>query len=95
MKKDNFIWWVLGGVGAVAIWYYYKNNNNKKSVTTQDLVVDVLQEEQDKYSTPFQAEYKIVMPSDMVSAKVKAKAEALRAGRFAIQPKKVQAPLYI
>jgi hypothetical protein len=94
MKKDNFIWWVLGGVGAVAFWYYYQNNK-KKSVTTQDLVVDVLKEEQDKYSTPFQAEYKIVMPSDMVSAKVKAKSAALRAGRFAIQPEKVQAPLYI
>lgn len=94
MKKDNFIWWVLGGVGAVALYYYYQNNK-KTSVTTQDLVVDVLKEEQDKYSTPFQAEYKIVMPSDMVSAKVKAKAEALRAGRFAIQPEKVQAPLYM
>lgn len=94
MKKDNFIWWVLGGVGAVALWYYYQNNK-KKSVTTQDLVVDVIKEEQDKYSTPFQAEYKIVMPSDMVSAKVRAKAEALRAGRFAIQPEKVQAPLFI
>ncbi len=94
MKKDNFIWLVLGGVGAIALYYYYQNNK-KKSVSTQDLVVDVLQEEQDKYSTPFQAEYKIIMPSDMISAKVRAKAEELRAGRFAIQPEKVQAPLYI
>ena len=55
MKKDNFIYWVLGGIGAVALWYYY-NNNKKKSVTTQDLIVDVLKEEEDKYSTPFKAD---------------------------------------
>ena len=93
MKKDNFVWWVLGGVGAVALWYYY--NNKKKSVTNQDLVVDVLKEEQDKYSTPFKAEYNIVMPADLVSKRVKEKGEQLRAGRFEIQPDKVQAPLFI
>ena len=94
MKKDNFIWWVLGGVGAVALWYYYQNNK-KKSVNTQDLVVDVLNEEQDKYSTPFLVDYNIIMPSDLVSKRVREKAEQLRAGRFAIQPDKVQAPLFI
>jgi hypothetical protein len=94
MKKDNFIWWALGGVGALALWYYYQNNK-KKSVTTQDLVVDVLNEEQDKYSTPFQVDYNIIMPSDLISKRVREKGEQLRAGRFAIQPDKVQAPLYI
>jgi len=94
MKKDNFIYWVLGGIGAVALFYYY-NNNKKKSVTTQDLMVDVLKEEQDKYSTPFKAEYNIVMPADLVSKRVREKGEQLRAGRFAIQPDKVQAPLYL
>jgi hypothetical protein len=94
MKKDNFIYWVLGGVGAIALWYYYNNNKNK-SVTTQDLVVDVLKEEQDKYSTPFLVDYNIIMPSDLVSKRVREKAEQLRAGRFAIQPDKVQAPLFI
>ncbi len=94
MKKDNFIWWVLGGVGAVALWYYY-NNNKKKNITTQDLVVDVLQEEQDKYSTPFKAEYNIVMPSDLVSKRVKEKAALLTAGRYEIQPERAQPPLYM
>jgi hypothetical protein len=94
MKKDNFIWWVLGGVGAVALWYYYQNNK-KKSVTTKELVVDVLQEEQDKYSTPFKAEYNIIMPADLVSKRVKERAAVLTAGRYEIQPDKVQAPLFI
>jgi hypothetical protein len=94
MKKDNFIYWVLGGVGAVALWYYY-NSNKKKSVSTQDLIVDVLKEEEDKYSTPFIVEYNIVMPADLVSTRVREKGEQLRAGRFEIQPDKVQAPLFI
>lgn len=94
MKKDNFIWWALGGIGALALYYHYKNNKTK-SVSMQDLVVDVINEEQDKYSTPFQAEYNIVMPSDLVSKRVREKGEQLRAGRFAIQPDKVQAPLYL
>ena len=94
MKKDNFIYWVLGGIGAIALWYYY-NNNKMKSVTTQDLIVDVLKEEEDKYSTPFKAEYNIIMPADLVSKRVREKGEQLRAGRFEIQPDKVQAPLFI
>ena len=76
--------------------YYDKvYQNNKKKVTTQDLIVDVLKEEQDKYSTPFKAEYNIVMPADLVSKRVREKGEQLRAGRFEIQPDKVQAPLFI
>ncbi len=94
MKKDNFIWWVLGGVGAVALWYYYKNNN-KKTITQGDVVAAVIQEENDKYSTPFKAEYNIVMPSDLVSKRVKEKAAVLTAGRFEIQPERVQPPLYM
>jgi hypothetical protein len=94
MKKDNFIWWVLGGAAAIAAWYYYQNNK-KKSVTTNDLIVDVLKEEQDKYSTPFLVDYNIIMPSDLVSKRVREKGEQLRAGRFEIQPDKVQAPLFI
>jgi hypothetical protein len=94
MKKDNFIWWVLGGVGAVALWYYYKNNS-KKTITQGDVVAAVIQEENDKNSTPFKAEYNIVMPSDLVSKRVKEKAAVLTAGRFEIQPERVQPPLYM
>lgn len=92
MKKDNLIWWVLGGVGALSIWYYY---NNKKKVTTQDLIVDVIKEEENKYSTPFKAQYNIIMPADLVSKRVKEKADELTAGRYEIQPQRVEAPLYI
>lgn len=94
MKKDNFIWWALGGIGALALYYHYQNNKTK-SVSTQDLVVDVIKEEQNKYSTPFLVDYNIIMPSDLVSKRVREKGEQLRAGRFAIQPDKVQAPLFI
>ena len=35
------------------------------------------------------------MPSDLIKKRVREKGEQLRAGRFAIQPDKVQAPLYL
>ena len=31
MKKENTIWWVLGGLGAIALLYHYK----KPKVSTQ------------------------------------------------------------
>jgi hypothetical protein len=94
MKKDNLIWWIVGGLGAYALYRYYQKKG-KKPLDDSKVVDIVIAEEQDKYSTPFQAEYNIVMPSDMISAKVRAKSAELRAGRFAIQTDKVQAPLYI
>jgi hypothetical protein len=92
MNKDNTIWWVLGGLGVVALLYYYK----KPKVTTQTkLVADVLTEEEAKYSNALLREYNIVMPADKVSAKVRAKGEELRQGRYALQPQRINPPLFI
>lgn len=92
MKKDNTIWWILGGLGALTLWYYYK----KPIVSNQTkLVTEVLTEEEAKYSDALLKEYNIVMPSDQVNAKVKAKGEELRKGRYALQPQKMNPPLFI
>ena len=92
MNKDNAIWWVLGGLGVVALLYHYK----KPKVATQTmLVTDVLTEEEAKYSNALLREYNIVMPADKVSAKVRAKGEELRKGRFALQPQRINPPLFI
>ena len=92
MKKDNTIWWILGGLGALTLWYYYK----KPNVSTQTkLVTDVLTEEEAKYSDALLKEYNIVMPSDQVNAKVKAKGKELTSGRYALQPQKMNPPLFI
>jgi len=96
MKNDNYINYVLIGLGVVGV-LYYLNSRKKRTipVTEEQLVVAVQKEEEDKYSTPFVKDYKIVMPSDLISRRVREKGEQLRAARFAIQPDKVQAPLFI
>jgi len=92
MHKENTIWWILGGLGIVALLYHYK----KPKVTTQTkLVTDVLTEEEAKYSNALLRDYNIVMPADQVSAKVKAKGEELRKGRYSLQPQKMNPPLFI
>ena len=96
MKNDNYINYVLVGLGVIGVWYYLKNRNNKPTpVTKEQIITAVVKEEEDKYSTPFVNEYKIVMPSDLISKRVREKSAKLRAGRFAIQPERVQDPLYI
>ena len=92
MHKENTIWWILGGLGIVALLYHYK----KPKVTTQTkLVTDVLTEEEAKYSNALLRDYNIVMAADQVSAKVKAKGEELRKGRYSLQPQKMNPPLFI
>jgi len=96
MKNDNYINYVLFGLGVVGV-LYYLNSRKKRTipVTEEQLVVAVQKEEEDKYSVPFREDYKIVMPSDLISKRLKEKAAQLKEGRFAIQPDRVQKPLYI
>ena len=92
MKKENTIWWVLGGLGAIALLYHYK----KPKVSTQSkLVTEVLTEEEAKYSNALLQDYNIVLPTAQASAKVRAKGEELRKGRFALQPQRINPPLFI
>ena len=92
MKKENTIWWVLGGLGAIALLYHYK----KPKVSTQSkLVTEVLTEEEAKYSNALLQDYNIVLPTAQASAKVKAKGEELRQGRYALQPQRINPPLFI
>jgi hypothetical protein len=96
MKKDNLIWWVLGGIAAFGIYRYY-TKNNKATISEQDLTKAVLKDEQNKYIErgSLLANYNIILPADMVSKKVKAKGEELRQGRFAIQPQRINEPVFI
>jgi hypothetical protein len=92
MKKDNLIWWVVGGIAAYALYRYYKNKKDIK-VIDADIMSEVVNEEEDKYPNSLLAQYNIILPVDMVSKKVKAKAEELRAGRFALQPQRINKPV--
>jgi hypothetical protein len=96
MKKDNLIWWVIGGIAAYALYRYYTNKNGVKvSGSTTNLVDVVVNEEVKQFPEPFLAQYNVVLPADMVSKKVKAKGEELRAGRYAIQAQRINNPVYI
>lgn len=95
MKKDNLIWWIVGGVAAYALYQYYKNKNKVVVNNSSNLVDVVVDEEQTKYPEPFLAQYNIVLPADMVSKRVKAKGEELRSGRYAIQAQRINEPVYI
>lgn len=96
MKNDNYINYVLIGLGVVGV-LYYLNSRKKRAipVTEEQLVAVVEKEEEDKYSTPFVRDYKIVLPADLISKRLKEKAAQLKEGRFAIQPEKVKAPLFL
>jgi hypothetical protein len=96
MKNDNYINYVLFGLGVVGV-LYYLNSRKKRTipVTEEQLVVAVQKEEEDKYSVPFREDYKIVMPSDLISKRLREKSAQLKEGRFAIQPDKVKAPLFL
>lgn len=97
MNKNNTLLYLVLGVGALGAWYWYKKNKAKNEIKQdgEDLLAVVIKEEEDKYGTPFNKEYRIVMPYQMVSKKVKEKGVELTKGRFAIQPEKVKEPLYI
>ena len=72
MKNDNYINYVLIGLGVVGV-LYYLNSRKKRAipVTEEQLVAVVQKEEEDKYRTPFVKDYKIVMPSDLISRRVR------------------------
>jgi len=91
MKKDNLIWWIIGGIGAYALYRYYQNKG-KKSLDDSKVLDIVVAEEANKYPVQLKAQYNIVLPVDMVSKKVKAKGEELRAGRYALQPQRINKP---
>jgi hypothetical protein len=57
------------------------------------LTKEVVSEEASKFSDAVKKQYDIIMPSDLVSKKVKKKAAKLTEGRFAIQEEKVKEPV--
>ena len=95
MKKDNFIWFIVLGIGAFAAYNYYKNKKKPKTVTVSDLTAPDSPMSSFTFPEPFQRIYKIVMPSDLINKSVAEKADELTAGRYEVQPEKVNAPLFV
>lgn len=95
MKYGQLILGVL--IGAVGMHLLHKrgymSNNPKK--TAEEVVVDVKEEEKAKYAAPIKKKFDIVMPSDLVSKKVRQKAKALTQGRYEVDLNKVKDPVSI
>lgn len=94
MKYGQLILGVL--IGGVA-YYLWNENRNKKNAT--DVVVDTIKEvkkeEEEKYPDVVKKKFDIVMPSDLVAKKVRAKGKDFTERRYEIDLNKVKEPLSI
>jgi hypothetical protein len=98
MKLFDF----LVGFGA-GLLVYHLSNKRKGIVNPEALAVEkevvafgqVLNETANKYSDVLRQDYDIVMPSDQISKKVKARARQLTDGRFSEDLERQKAPLSI
>lgn len=94
MKYGQFIVGLL--VGAVGMHFLHKRgymSNNPKS--TEEIIVDVKQEEMKKYSEPLKKKYDIVLTPNKYTKRVLEKKEQLTRGRYEVDLNKVKEPVSI
>lgn len=94
----NFLLGFGAGILGVYLWNQYRKKAIKPTseMTIKDAVAiakDVVAEESGKFSDAVKEQYNIIMPSDLVSKRVKKKAAKLTEGRFAIQEDKIKEPV--
>ncbi len=83
-------------IGGVA--FYLWNESRKKKNPTElvvDTIKEVKKEEERKYPDVVKKKFDIVMPSDLVAKKVRAKGKDFTERRYAIDLNKVKEPLSI
>lgn len=95
MKYGQLILGVL--IGAVGMHLLHKrgymSNNPKKS--TEEIIVDVKEEEMNNYSNPLRKKYDIVLKPNKYSKEVLRKKESLTRGRYEVDLNKVKDPVSI
>jgi hypothetical protein len=69
------------------------SNNPKKS--TEEMIVDVKEEEMNNYSNPLRKKYDIVLKPNKYSKEVLRKKESLTRGRYEVDLNKVKDPVSI
>ena len=98
MKTVNFLFAAAVGALAYHIWRKSTEKSAGKQLTAEEqaqVVADVIVGESQKYSDVLKKQYDIIMPSDKVAAKVKAKAKQLTRGRYEVDLNKVKQPVTI
>jgi len=98
MKTVNFLFAAAVGALAYHIWRKSTEKSAGKQLTAEEqaqVVADVIVGESQKYSDVLKKQYDIVMPSDKVAAKVKAKAKQLTRGRYEVDLNKIKEPVTI
>jgi hypothetical protein len=97
MKMQDFL---LGALAGIVVYHILKKMKDKNSSGTTiedkiELTKQVIEEEGSQFSDALKSKYNIVMPSDVVSKKVKKKAKCLTKGRSSVDPSKIQQPVSI
>lgn len=98
MKTVNFLFAAAVGALAYHIWRKSTEKSAGKQLTAEEqaqVVADVIVGESQKYSDVLKKQYDIIMPSDKVAAKVKAKAKQLTRGRYEVDLNKIKEPVTI
>ena len=98
MKTVNFLFAAAVGALAYHIWRKSTEKSAGKQLIAEEqaqVVADVIVGESQKYSDVLKKQYDIVMPSDKVAAKVKAKAKQLTRGRYEVDLNKIKEPVTI
>jgi hypothetical protein len=98
MRTVNFLFAAAVGALAYHIWRKSTEKSAGKQLTAEEqaqVVAEVIVGESQKYSDVLKKQYDIIMPSDKVAAKVKAKAKQLTRGRYEVDLNKVKEPVKI
>lgn len=94
--QDVLIGALIGGI----VYHFWQQSRKKKTIegtmtNTMVALKEVANEQSTKFSEALKKEYDIVMPSDMVSKKVRKKSNQLNKGRNSISVQDVKAPVTI
>lgn len=95
MKAEDFLLGVLAGAVGYHLWSRMQDKKQSTSAMSDQVALakQVVGEEAAKFNNVVQKQYDILMPSDLISKKVRKRAKELTEGRYSIDPSKVTQPV--
>jgi len=103
MENNKLLIGLIAGVAVVGLYLNWKNSNNIKKLAAGTLspkevettIAEATAVEKAKYTNAFLRDFDIIMPPVQASKAVKEKAAASQKRRSAVNPDKLQTPLYL